>query len=781
MIPEVLPTAFEAFGHFDQWVMWEIQERGGKSVKVPIGISGHPVNAQEPASRGSFVQIAACARALEASKGSPVGVGFVFTAADPFFFIDVDNAINDTGEVSPVGAWVREQFPNAAFEVSQSGRGFHLFGQYTEAIAHANKNATLGLELYIDGRFCAMTFEQPSGAIYDYTAAYHALARGYLPPAAIDRGSIAWEKGPDPEWSGPADDAALWSKIFSEAPNARAAMAGHATWRQMYDGDAVALGRSYPSATGEPFDWSSADFALLSKLAFYTGRDPARMERMFATSALGQRDKWRDREPYRRDSIEKTIASCDAVYRDHRDAAPGAEAPPSTQLLDPTLQLVLFAGCIYLADRNRILTPLGDFYNEKQFRSMYGGHTFMMDWEGGKTSNAWEALVESRVNPPQRAHGSTFRPLDAPGTLYNEGGRVLVNSYVPQGIESVAGDASPFIDLVCRLISNPRDREIYLSYLAFCVQHLGVKAQWAPVIQGVQGNGKSWVARAVAETIGARYSHFADARDLDNRFNGWLAEKLLIVVEEIRTKHSDEVMEVLKPYITNERIALQPKGVDQVTGDNAANFLFNTNYQDAVRKTRDDRRYCLIFTDQQNVEDLARCGMGGEYFPRLWAWAKSGGWRIIAHYLQHYAIADEFNPAMKCHRAPETSSTAEAIVASQTPDEQRIVEAIAEEDFGFRGGWVSSLQLARLFERERSHPRRLRDAVQRLGYIPHPALKGGRSTKQLPTEGNKRPCLYVLANSIQAGLTVTQVVPAYQKAQTDTSIVVAPPGVTQGI
>lgn len=790
MIPHDLPSAFEMMGRYPQWILWQMQERDGKLIKCPVSNEGYAVNAQDPATWSSFPDAVGRANTLREKLQSPINIGFSFTAADPFFFVDVDHAIDADGVMSPMGQWARDLFPDAAFEISQSGTGFHMFGVYTHPVEHSNKNKELGLELYVDGRFCAMTFEQTAGSIYDYTAAYHAFAGSYFPPKSIARTEIAWDKGPDPEWSGPADDDALWAKIFNEAPNMQAQMKGLATWRELFDGDIAALAHTYPSTTGEPFDWSSADFALMAKLAFYTGRDPARMERMFSMSALAQRDKWNGRDGYRRRTIEKQIVNCDAVYDDRKglDLAtpenPPAvlpEAPPSAQILDPTHQLAKFYGCTYLADRNRILTPLGDFYTEKQFRSMFGGHTFMLDWEGGKTSNAWEAFVESRVNQPNRAHTSTFRPLDPPGSMYLESGRTLVNSYVPQGVVSSAGDASPFVELTHRMISNARAREIYVSYLAFCIQHPGIKAQWAPVIQGVDGNGKSLVAMAVSKAIGERYSHFADARDLDNKFNGWLAEKLLIIVEEIRTAHTSDVMEALKPYITNERIAMQPKGVDQVTGDNVANFLFNTNYKDAVRKTLNDRRYCNIFTDQQEVADLARCGMDGDYFPNLWAWAKTGGgWAIIAHYLQTYAIAEEFNPALRCHRAPETSSTAEAMLVSRSPDEQRVQEAIESCELGFRNGWVSSVQLQRVFEHERAGPTRLRNAVVGLGYIPHPALYKGRCTTNLVSEGNKRPTLYVLPGSIISNLPQDQVATAYQKAQNEQPAIIVGQGVTHG-
>jgi len=54
------------------------------------------------------------------------------------------------------------------------------------------------------------------------------------------------------------------------------------------------------------FDHSSADLALLSHLAFYSG-NAEQVERIFGTSALGQRDKWTTRPDYRKRSIAKAF------------------------------------------------------------------------------------------------------------------------------------------------------------------------------------------------------------------------------------------------------------------------------------------------------------------------------------------------------------------------------------------------------------------------------------------------------------------------------------------
>lgn len=59
-------------------------------------------------------------------------------------------------------------------------------------------------------------------------------------------------------------------------------------------------------------DHSNADLALCSKLAFWFGRDPLRIDRVFRGSALF-RPKWL-RDDYRNRTIDKAIASCTNTY-----------------------------------------------------------------------------------------------------------------------------------------------------------------------------------------------------------------------------------------------------------------------------------------------------------------------------------------------------------------------------------------------------------------------------------------------------------------------------------
>jgi hypothetical protein len=312
---------------------------------------------------------------------------------------------------------------------------------------------------------------------------------------------------------------------------------------------------------------------------------------------------------------------------------------------------------------------------------------------------------------------------------------------------STDGDVTPFLTHVEKLFPDTNDRAIILAYMAAVVQHKGVKFQWCPVIQGCEGNGKTLLISCLEQAVGERYTHLPNAQDLSNKFTGWLRGKLLIGVEEISVSHKVEVLESLKPLITNRRGEIQGKGQDQVTGDNRANFIMCTNPKGAIPITVDKRRYAIFHTPQQCAADIERDGMGGAYFPKLYAWLRRTGYAHVTHWLETYVIPDALNPATELHRAPHTSSMAEALEVSLGPIEQEIQEAVGRGDAGFCGGWISSIMLGRMLERKSISLRRQVEILTALGYVHHPHLPGGRVDNAVEPDKGK-PRLFVKAGHI---------------------------------
>lgn len=760
--------AFAALRAWRQFIVYQLVPRqDGRTDKLPINpLTGHvDASAHDPAIWLDAATAATYAQAF----GAAYGVGFVFTAADPFFFVDVDGALSADGTTwSDIAGWMVKLFPGALVEVSQSGRGLHIIGsgRYAE---HRKKNVAYHLEYYTDGRFVALTGTHARGdAGTDHTAALAYLTdQLFKPVVGTDGRPLEWTDAPCVEWRGPVDDADLIRRACHRRQSAGSAFSTRVVFADLWEAKGDALARAYPPdpSSATPYDASSADAALASHLMFWTGRDCGRVERLMRLSALA-RPKWDERGDYLRD---RTIMNALRLSRDVLQDAPVAlpdgataaapEAPrmkphEGATFLGPVEQVDLFQGCVYVADIHRVLVPGGKTYRPEQFRAHFGGYAFAMDAANERTSrNAWEAFTESQVYRAPRADSIAFKPNEAPGALLTKGGQTLVNTYWPVDVPRKAGDPSQFLTHLARVLPEQRDRDILLAYMAACVQHKGYKFQWAPMIQGVQGNGKTLFSRCVAEAVGARYVHWPKASKLSNQFNGWMVGKIFYAVEDIYTPHNrDEILEDLKPMITGgDGLEIEGKGVDQISVDICGNFIFNLNQQRGLRKTQDDRRYCPFFTPQQRKADLARDGMTGDYFPKLYHWLKmEDGYAIVTELLNTYAIPSELNPALevggRAHIAPYTSTTPDALRAGVGRVEQELAEAISAGRPGFRGGWISFTMFGALLKESglggRLSPNVRREILQDAGYDWHPGLHEGRSPVATLPDGDK-PRLFV--------------------------------------
>lgn len=721
--------------------------------KVPVNTQGTPCDPHPPTAWMSHDEAAACGFD---------GVGFVLTANDPYFCVDLDKCLTPENQWSDEAMKVVHSLPGAMVEVSYSGRGLHIWGRYSGMFpVHACKNVALGLELYHEKRFILLGTNETGNPETDLS---HTLAslidQWFEPGVATLNGLDDWTDSPVPEWTGPIDDDELIRKACCEKKSAGQVFGGGASFKDLWECNVDVLATAFdPGDHTRAYDGSSADAALAHRLAFWTGRDCERVLRIMMRSAL-VRDKW-EREDY----MQRTILSaCNRQQKVYDYVKPEkkviqvtqgtAEAVSFGSLLTQGELPTLFAGCVYISDIHKAMTPGGFFLKPEQFKVAYGGCRFMLD-EQKTTRNAWEAFTESCDFRPAFAHSSCFRPDLPAGQIIEDEGRKLVNTWFPIITERKSGDASPFVNYMVKLLPDENDRNIMMSYMAAVVQFPGKKFQWSPLLQGAEGNGKSLVMSVVAQAVGLRYTHMPNAQDMGSKFNSWLQNKLFIGVEEIYVGDKREMIEALKPLITNTRVEIQGKGQDQFTGDNRANFILCTNHKDAMPVTQDTRRYCVFYTAQQSSEDITRDGMSGDYFPHLYAWLRSGGYAIITDYLHNYKIQEEYNPATKCHRAPKTSSYSEAIVESRGRVEQEIIEAIEQGRPGFCGGWVSSIMLDRLLEEKRAGARiphnKRKELMHTLGYAYHPALHMGRVSSVVTPDAGK-PRLFAKINTIQYNL-----------------------------
>lgn len=692
-----------------------------------------------------------------------LNAGVVFSDSDNYFFLDLDDCEENGKWKEGVGK-ILSRFPDAAVELSVSGRGLHVMGVCDASVLGDRKNKFtlegIQCEFYHKDRFMALGAGFEGNPDIDHTAA---LSECVPVRQTID--AVVFQDVADPSWCGSNDDNELVQIMINAKATLTQAFSAQATNRQLWEGDIEALSAAFPSVTGDAFDRSSADLALMNKLAFYTGKNTARMDRLFKQSGL-MREKYATRERYAIETITRAVGGTNEVYSHERfrdivkhepsvtDQSPVAitEFPPLLNIHD---QEEYFKGCIYVRNIHRVLMPDGTMASPASFKSFKGGHEFVMSYEGTKpTFNAFEALTENRTGTNFRKAVTTrFKPdLPFQSPVAPDG----VNVYKDPELPCEAGDPSPVLNLLHKILPVEADREIFLSWLAAVVQYKGKKILWSPVIQGTQGNGKSVWTEIIKNCVGKQYCTTISPDKLGNTFNSHMSNKIFINVEEMNMFSKHSVMEQLKDLITSDSLNVEAKGVDSVMDyDYCANWFFTTNHKDAIIKERNDRRFAMFFTAQQSASDIVRDGMGGDYFPNLWAWLRSGGFSIMHHFLLTYPIPEHLNPFGAAYRAPVTSSTEEAVQASFGVAEQYINEAIENEEMGFRGGWISTVKVAKVLDEvgRKRGPAAIGKILRGMGYE-----QRFRSSRNIINEDMKKPIIYALPH-------VTGDISDYERAQ----------------
>lgn len=777
-----LPVALNALKEYKQFILYKLVKiDDNKTDKLPVDYRTLQVFKkddmwqQDPnawTDENTAINLAALC-------GENHGVGFFFTKNDPFFFLDIDKCLQSDKTWSPIATSLMNQLPGAAIEVSQSGKGLHIFGCGVVP-DHGCKNDKFGLELYTSGRFVALTGSRAKGnASTDCSAILPTLVTTYFPPKMPAR-DAQWTTEPLSEYTPLKDDDQLLKKALATKSIA-SKFGNRATFKDLWENNIEALTDAYPPiSTKYVYDQSTADSALAQHLAFWTGCNCEHILNLMWCSGL-VRDKWTTHKDYlKKLTIIKAVSLQKVVYtraKKEPERIPIEASKPVSeiimkngfQFLAATQQIEHFKGCVYIQDAHKVFTPNGSLLKKEQFNATYGGYVFQLDSEAaGKTTiKAWDVFTESQIIKYPIAESVCFRPELESGILIEEENRMLVNTYVPIDTPKLQSDITPFLTHLSKLLPDDRDQKILLSYMAACIQFKGVKFQWAPLIQGVQGNGKTLFTRCVAYAVGERYTHMPFASEIAEKFNDWLFDKIFIGVEDVYVpEHKLEVIEILKPMITNNRLAKRAMQHGQVMHHVCANFMLNTNHKTAIKIARGDRRFCIFYTAQQTLEDLQRDGMDGDYFQKLYDWLRAKGYSIVNNYLTNYEIPAEFNPI---GRAPKTTSTDEAINASLGGVEQEIIEAIEEGKIGFSGGWVSSMALERLLQTlhatRKIPPRKRRELLQSIGYDWHPALNNGRVSSVIPLDGGK-PRLYIKNGHLSCNLTTaSEVIKAYQEAQ----------------
>ncbi len=624
-----LPEALAPLDHYRQFLLYKLVPKNdgtGKVDKIPV--SPHTLRMYP---RGGDWQNdpTACTDAttairLAADLGADHGVGFLFTERDPFVFIDIDGALTD-GAWSQTAVDLCALFTGAAVEVSQSGTGLHIIAAATEVPAHGCKNSNLGLEMYHTGRFVALTGLHASGnAACDVTALLPAVVATYYP---LSTGGDAthpeqWTTAPREGYGGPADDDELIPLMLRSGGGAASVFGGKASLSDLWHANPEALSRAYPDDYGSrAYDESKADGALAAHLAFWTGGDCERVERLMWCSGL-VREKWVSNHSYLcKFTITKAVARCANVYTiDKKKQSP--EERRTAQIVEnvrigedieeqtiPTIMSLddMRRELVYIGDSGGVVHRVTGRVRKKEAAAgEYAASKHKWNDEAGKEKEApaikvWMALSDRATvdvlawvpgesdicRPPEVVNGNTrafniwrgLRPLCSPDNWQEL--------------------SKPFEQHIAYLVPIDEERRRFIQWLAHIVQHPEVLPHTCYLMITEQtGIGRNLLAAVMVRVLrGYVAAGVSLGAILDGKFNGRLSQKLLSVVDETREGMSDKRYvrgERLKGLITEEHRHIDTKYGLQTVEKNCCRWLMFSNHYDALPFENNDRRVIVI-------------------------------------------------------------------------------------------------------------------------------------------------------------------------------------------
>ena len=277
--PSNIPTELKVL---QQWICWKTVIRKGKPTKVPISITGNNASSTNPETWSTFEN----AKTFFETHEKIDGIGFVFSEKDPFCGIDLDQCVTNNVINPTATKWIDKI--NSYTEFSPSNTGVHIIGMAKKPGARCRTGELdwcKHVEIYDKDRFFTFTGNPANGKLKvnkcqpQLTAFYNIL----FPPSNSNKTQqfIALE-----------DNA-----IIDKAMQAKNGMKFQALWQGDISG--------YVSA-------SEADLALCVIIAFWTGNDYNRIDKIFRQSKL-YRDKWL-RDNYREATINKAIELCSDTY-----------------------------------------------------------------------------------------------------------------------------------------------------------------------------------------------------------------------------------------------------------------------------------------------------------------------------------------------------------------------------------------------------------------------------------------------------------------------------------
>jgi len=237
---------------------------------------------------------------------------------------------------------------------------------------------------------------------------------------------------------------------------------------------------------------------------------------------------------------------------------------------------------------------------------------------------------------------------------------LYINKYKPHDLKAVEGDVSLFIKLVEHVIPDETVRIFFLDFISYHYQYPGEKIRFGFILQTTEfqiGKGSIWYA--IKNTLGDNVKKVDIEESLD-KAKTFLSDRQLVLIDEMKSKgdwdEREEILNKFKLFITEEEHSSRKLYVDYDTiKDSCTNFMFFTNYADAIVLPQNEARYAVYLSTVKRLDD--------DFYSKYHQWVNSEqGKSALLYWFKTRKISKTFNPKGV---APQWNSLKEMSIAGE--------------------------------------------------------------------------------------------------------------------
>lgn len=274
----------------------------------------------------------------------------------------------------------------------------------------------------------------------------------------------------------------------------------------------------------------------------------------------------------------------------------------------------------------------------------------------------------------------TFWP--GQGVVLKENDLECLNLWVDPEVEPSAGPIDVFLDHINYLfpeetVEGTLQANILLDFISFCVQNPGKKIRWANIIHGKEGVGKSFLSKAMKKMLGERNISTPMMERVHDKFTDWQGSCQLVIIDEWMSQGKLELMNKMKPFITEEETEVRGMWAKAYKHPNRYNIIGYTNYENPIIIKDDDRRYCILRTSSDP--------QGKEYYTKLFNWLDE---RANIQALLSFFISRDLSQFNENY-APMTLAKQDVITLSKTGLEEWIDLMVNDEAWPFNSRFIT--------------------------------------------------------------------------------------------